>query len=252
MFLFPTDDSQANLPSYLSFSPLAITSFRLACTVIVWVLFASKLSSELQEGCREFPGHDGEPGRQIIKEINLPNLKQDTVAKSLTLRECSPKLKFFFSSFKIYHLASPKSFFRTLIQFCCLCKVRLPPKVVFHQKPSSTEGCLPSKVVFHRRSSFTKGCLPPKVVFYRWSSSIEGCLPPKVVFLQRSSSIKNNTLVHLIFVRTVNIPNLSLLPCLEMVFHQMSSSTKGCPPPEVIFHQRPSSTEVHLQPTMNP
>ena len=40
-----------------------------------------------------------------------------------------------------------------------------PPKVVFHQWSSSTEGRLPPKVVFHCKSSSTKGCLPPKDLF---------------------------------------------------------------------------------------
>ena len=40
------------------------------------------------------------------------------------------------------------------------------PKVIFHQKLSSTEGRLPLKVVFHRWLSSTEGCLPLKVVFH--------------------------------------------------------------------------------------
>ena len=48
------------------------------------------------------------------------------------------------------------------------------------------------------------------------SSSTEGCLSPKVVFHQRLFSTYHNTLVDLIFVRTVYIPNLSFLPCLEV------------------------------------
>ena len=130
----------------------------------------------------------------------------------------------------------------------------LPPKVVFQQRSSSREGCLPLKVLFHQRSSSTKCHLSRKVVFHRRSSSIEGRLPQKVVFHWRSSSTKGclsltispwlilylwepstyqisasylqcmmfmhdalcNTLVDLIFVRTFSIPNLSLLPCLEV------------------------------------
>ena len=82
----------------------------------------------------------------------------------------------------------------------------LPPKGVLHQMSSSTKGRLPQKVVFHRRLSSTKGNLPPKVIFRRRLSSTEGCLPKKDVFHQRSSFTYHNTLVDLIFVRTVNIP----------------------------------------------
>ena len=60
-----------------------------------------------------------------------------------------------------------------------------PPKVVFHQRSSSTEGRLPPKVAFHRRLSSTQGCLPPKVTFHQKSSSTEGYLPPKLVFPQK-------------------------------------------------------------------
>ena len=97
----------------------------------------------------------------------------------------------------------------------------LPPKVIFHQSSSSTGGCLPLKDVFHRRSSSPKGCLllrivfhqrlsstegrlPPKAVFYQRSSSTEDWYPPKVVFHRRTSYTNHNTLVDLIFVRTVN------------------------------------------------
>ena len=113
----------------------------------------------------------------------------------------------------------------------------LPLKVAFHQRLSSTEGCLSPKAVFHQRSSSIEGRLPPKVIFHRRLSSAEGHLPPKGVFLQRASSINHNTLVGLIFVITVNIPNLSLLPSLEVVFHQMSSSSEGRLPPKVVFQQ---------------
>ena len=125
---------------------------------------------------------------------------------------------------------------------------RLPPKVVLHRRSSSTGGRLPPKVVFHQRSSSTrssstKGRLPPKVVFHRRSSSTEGrlrpkvvftkgLLPPKVIFHRWSSFTYHNTLVDLLFVRTVNIPNLSLLPCLEVAS-----------PLKVVFHQRLSPTE---------
>ena len=84
----------------------------------------------------------------------------------------------------------------------------LQPEVVVHRRLSSSEACLPPKVVFRRRLSSTKGRLPPKVVFQRRLSSTEGCLPPKVVFHRRLSTTYHNTLVDLIFVRVVNIPNL--------------------------------------------
>ena len=69
----------------------------------------------------------------------------------------------------------------------------LPMKVVFHQRSSS-----------HRRSSSNKGRLPT-----------DGRLPTKVVLHRMSSSTYHNTLVHLIFVRAANIPNLSLLPAMH-------------------------------------
>ena len=109
----------------------------------------------------------------------------------------------------------------------------------------STEGRLPPQVVFHHRSSSTEARLPPKVVFHRRLSSTKGRLPPKVVFHQRSSFTYHNTLVDLIFVRTVNKPNLNLLPCLEVasrlkvVFLRRS---EGCLPQKVVFHQRLSLT----------
>ena len=107
------------------------------------------------------------------------------------------------------------------------------------KKSSPSKACLPLKVVFHQRLSSTKGHLPLKVVFHRRSSSTKGRLPPKVIFHQRLSPTYHNTLLDLIFifVRTVNIPNLSLLPGLEVasspkvVFHQWLSSTEGCLPP---------------------
>ena len=63
----------------------------------------------------------------------------------------------------------------------------------------------PQKVVFHRR----------KVVYRKRSSSPKGCLPPKIVWHQSLSSTYHNTLVDLIFVRAVNIPNLSFLPAMH-------------------------------------
>ena len=89
-------------------------------------------------------------------------------------------------------------------------------KIFFHWMSSCTEGCHPPKVIFHGRSSSTEGRLLPKVVFHWISSSTKGHHSLKVIFLQRSSSINHNTLVDLIFERIVNIPNLSLLPCLEV------------------------------------
>ena len=86
------------------------------------------------------------------------------------------------------------------------------------QGSSSTESHLPQEVIFHRRLSSTIGRLPPKVNFHQRSSSTKSRLSPKVVFHQWSSSIYHNTLVDLIFVRTVNIPNLNLLPCFEVAY----------------------------------
>ena len=132
---------------------------------------------------------------------------------------------------------------------------RKMPQMGLGSMQGSTEGRLPPKVVFHRRLSSTKDCLPPKVVFHQRLSSINHnklvdlifvrtvnipnlsllpCL--EMVYHKRSSSTYHNTLVDLIFVRTVNIPNLSLLPCLEMVFHQRSSSTEGRLPQKIVFH----------------
>ena len=78
----------------------------------------------------------------------------------------------------------------------------------------SRKGCLPLKGVFNCRSSSTTGCLPPKVVFHRRLSSTKGRLPPSGIMHHAGC----NTLVDLIFLRTVNIPNLSLLPCLEVAY----------------------------------
>ena len=64
-------------------------------------------------------------------------------------------------------------------------------------------------------SSSPKSRLPPKVVFHHRSSSTNGRLPLKVVFHQRLSSTYHSTLVHLIFVRAVNLPNLSFLPAMQ-------------------------------------
>ena len=89
---------------------------------------------------------------------------------------------------------------------------RLPPWVVFHWRSSSIESHLPPKIVLHRSSSFTEDHLPLKVIFHQRSSSTEGCLPPSCIMHEAGC----NTLVDLIFLRTVNIPNLSLLPCLEV------------------------------------
>ena len=58
----------------------------------------------------------------------------------------------------------------------------LPPKVVFHQRSSSTKGRLPLKDVFHRRLSSTEGHPPPIVIFHWRLSSTEGHLQPKIVF----------------------------------------------------------------------
>ena len=118
----------------------------------------------------------------------------------------------------------PKDFFH---QRSSSIQGRLAPKAMFHQRPSSTEGPLPPKDVFHQRSSTIEGRLPPKIVFQQRSSSTEGLLPPKVVFYQWLSSTYHDTLVDLILVRKVNIPNLSFLPYLEVNS-----------PPKVVFHRR--------------
>ena len=90
--------------------------------------------------------------------------------------------------------------------FPCL-KGCLPPKVIFNW----------SKVIFHQRLSSTEACLQSKVVFHQRLSTTKGHLPPKVFFHQRLSfTYQNILLVDLIFVRAVNIPKLSLLPCLEV------------------------------------
>jgi len=94
-------------------------------------------------------------------------------------------------------------------------KGHLPPKVVLHQMSSSTKGRLPLNVIFHQRSSSTKSCLPPKCILHWRLPSTKVHPPPKIVFRRMSSSTLHNTLVDLIFVRTVNIPNLILLPCFE-------------------------------------
>ena len=85
----------------------------------------------------------------------------------------------------------------------------LSPKVVFHWRLSSTKGCLPPKVIFHQKSSSTKGHLPSKVVFHWRSYSTKGRLPTKVFFHQR-------LILHL---WVVSIPNLSLIPCLEVALN---------------------------------
>ena len=102
-----------------------------------------------------------------------------------------------------------------------------PQKVIFHGRSSSTEGCLPPKVVFHQKVSSTNGHLPTEgrlpmnVVFQQRSPPNEGRLPPKCIFQQRLSSTYHNTLVDLIFVRTVNIPNLSFLPTMHDTWYMM-------------------------------
>ena len=115
-------------------------------------------------------------------------------------------------------------------------KGHLPPKVIFHQRSSSskvvfqwrlssTVTCLSLKVVFHWRLFSTESRLPQKVIFHWRSSSTEGRLPPNVAFYRWLSSTYLNTLVDLIFARTVNIPNFSLLPCLEVAWYMMHDVT---------------------------
>ena len=95
---------------------------------------------------------------------------------------------------------------------------RIERKVVFRQRLPSVKGCLPSSVkgVFCQRLSSSN------VVFRQMSSSIKcrplGRFPSKVVFHQRSSSVKG------------------CLPS-KVVFHQKSSSIKGRLPSKVVFHQ---------------
>ena len=109
----------------------------------------------------------------------------------------------------------------------------------------------------HRRSSFTEGHLPPKVVIHRRLSSTEGFfsegrLSQKVFFHQRLSSIYHNFLVHLAFVRTVKIPNISLLPCLEVAlisFGQMKHTRRkphvGASPQQNIKSNNGSLEDCH-------
>ena len=89
---------------------------------------------------------------------------------------------------------------------------RLPLKVVLCRGLSSTKDILPLKV------PSIEGYLPLKVFFHQRSSFIRGCLPTKVVIHRRLSSTYYNNLIDLIFVRTVNIPNLNFLPCLEVAY----------------------------------
>ena len=76
-------------------------------------------------------------------------------------------------------------------------EISLPPKVIIHQRPSSSNGCLPPKVIYHQRLSSTNGRLPLKAVFHQRLSSTKGCLSLKVIFLQRLSSINRNTDRHI-------------------------------------------------------
>ena len=102
-------------------------------------------------------------------------------------------------------------------------KRRLPPKVVFHNRPSSTKGCLPPKVVFHRKSYSTKGHLPSKVVFHQRSSSNIGRLPPKVVFLP-------NVYFSHIFLLTINIilaKTIANIYCLSLLCEKMETLFGG-------------------------
>ena len=76
---------------------------------------------------------------------------------------------------------------------------RLPSKVLFYLRLSSTKGCLPSMIVFHQRSSSIKGFLLSRVVFHRRLSSNKGLLPSKVVIHQRLSSIEGHLPLKIIF-----------------------------------------------------
>ena len=83
----------------------------------------------------------------------------------------------------------------------------------------------------------------PPTLLRSWLS-IKGCLPPKVIFHWRSSSTYHETLVDLIFVRTVNLPNFSLVPCLEVtnkrntqsyILHSMLPKKWGCKEKVIFF-----------------
>ena len=75
------------------------------------------------------------------------------------------------------------------------------------------KGCLPPKVIFPQWLSSTEGHFPPKVVFYRRSYSTEGCCSPVVVLL-------SSTNVRL----TPTIPPWLILYLWEQSTFQISSS----------------------------
>ena len=102
---------------------------------------------------------------------------------------------------------------KTLTKVRCAIQGRLPSKVVFCQRSSSSE------VIFHKNESKVSIHLLTEDIFHQRSSSIKGCLPSKVVLNnQRSPYIKGH------------------LPS-KAVLHQRSSFIKGCPPSKVFFHQ---------------
>ena len=128
-----------------------------------------------------------------------------------------------------------------------------PLMIVFHWGLSSIDGHLPSKIVLQYRFSSIesslpskiisiKGCHPSKVIFHPSKSLYQ--IPTWLLYLRvKILSGKNfwevnsptvekvvirwwpskglwpsylNTMIDLVFVSNVSIPNLSLLPCLEV------------------------------------
>ena len=114
------------------------------------------------------------------------------------------------------HARSSKG--RLLPKAVCLCRLS-SNRGVFHRKLSSSFGRIPQKVFFQQRLSSTDGRLSPKVVFHQRSYSTEGRLPIEGRLPPKVSSTYHNTLVHLLFVRAVNIPNLSFLLAVRMMLN---------------------------------
>ena len=83
-------------------------------------------------------------------------------------------------------------------------KVKLKLKLSLAIPASAT----PAKSKMAARGPQNAVCLPTKVVFHRRLSSTKGRLPNIGHLPKKSFSTYPNTLVDLIFVRTVNIPNL--------------------------------------------
>ena len=122
---------------------------------------------------------------------------------------------------------------KTLTKVRCAIQGRLPSKVVFCQRSSSSE------VIFHKNESKVSIHLLTEDIFHQRSSSIKGCLPSKVVLNnQRSPYIKGHLPAKVVFHK-------SYLPS-KVVFPQRPSSTRGLLSSKVIFHQRPSYIKGHL------